>query len=124
MPRSPAKSLTSTAASPPDTSLDPPRDAEDARSWRNGAWTRLLTGLAGRPVTATQPEIDLVGADRLPVARKLWYVGSVKWSRSSLGRPGPGRAAAQGLWSALEIEQIPVYLDDAERGPAFAGRFG
>jgi hypothetical protein len=27
MPRSPAKSLTSTAASPPDTSLDPPRDA-------------------------------------------------------------------------------------------------
>ncbi len=28
MPRSPAKSLTSTAASPPGTSLDPPRDAE------------------------------------------------------------------------------------------------
>ena len=28
MPRSPAKSLTSTAASPLDTSLDPPRDAE------------------------------------------------------------------------------------------------
>ncbi len=27
MPRSPAKSLTSTAASPSDTSLDPPRDA-------------------------------------------------------------------------------------------------
>ena len=39
MPRSPAKSLTSTAASPPDTSLDPPRDAEEVRSWRNGAWT-------------------------------------------------------------------------------------
>jgi hypothetical protein len=31
MPRSPAKSLTSTAASPPDTSLDPPRDAEEVR---------------------------------------------------------------------------------------------
>ena len=29
MPRSPAKSLTSTAASPPDTSLDPPHDAEE-----------------------------------------------------------------------------------------------
>ena len=39
MPRSPAKSLTSTAASPPDTSLDPPRDAEEVRLWRNGAWT-------------------------------------------------------------------------------------
>ena len=38
MPRSPAKSLTSTAASPPDTSLDPPRDADEVRSWRNGAW--------------------------------------------------------------------------------------
>jgi len=36
MPRSPAKSLTSTAASPPDTSLDPPRDAEEVRLWRNG----------------------------------------------------------------------------------------
>jgi hypothetical protein len=32
MPRSPAKSLTSTAASPPDTNLDPPRDAEELRS--------------------------------------------------------------------------------------------
>jgi hypothetical protein len=28
---------------------------------------------------AFDPEIDLVGADRGPVARKLWYVGSVKW---------------------------------------------
>lgn len=28
---------------------------------------------------AFDPEIDLVGADRAPVARKLWYVGSVKW---------------------------------------------
>ncbi len=52
MPRSPAKSLTSMAASPPDTSLDPPRDAEEVRSWRNEAWTPLLTGLAGRSVTA------------------------------------------------------------------------
>jgi hypothetical protein len=32
MPRLPAKSLISTAASPPDTSLDPPRDAEELRS--------------------------------------------------------------------------------------------
>jgi uncharacterized protein len=28
---------------------------------------------------AFDPEIDLVGADRAPVARKLWYAGSVKW---------------------------------------------
>jgi uncharacterized protein len=28
---------------------------------------------------AFQPEIDLVGADRAPVARKIYYVGSVKW---------------------------------------------
>jgi hypothetical protein len=60
MPRSPAKSLTSTVASPPDTSLDPPCDAEEVRSWRNGAWTPLLTGLASRPVTAAQPPDQLV----------------------------------------------------------------
>ena len=30
------------AASPPDTSLDPPRDAEEVRSWRNGAWIGYL----------------------------------------------------------------------------------
>jgi hypothetical protein len=28
---------------------------------------------------AFDPEIDLIGADRAPVAGKLWYVGSVKW---------------------------------------------
>jgi AAA+ ATPase superfamily predicted ATPase len=28
---------------------------------------------------AFDPEIDLIGADRAPVARRLWYVGSVKW---------------------------------------------
>ena len=28
---------------------------------------------------AFDPEIDLIGADRAPVARKLWYAGSVKW---------------------------------------------
>jgi hypothetical protein len=28
---------------------------------------------------AFDPEIDLIGADRAPVARKLWYTGSVKW---------------------------------------------
>lgn len=28
---------------------------------------------------AFDPEIDLIGADRAPVARTLWYAGSVKW---------------------------------------------
>ena len=28
---------------------------------------------------AFDPEIDLIGADRAPVATKLWYAGSVKW---------------------------------------------
>jgi hypothetical protein len=54
MPRSPAKPLTSTAASPPDTSLDPPRDAEEVRLWAQWGLDALLTGLAGRPVTAAQ----------------------------------------------------------------------
>ena len=40
-------------------------------------------------------------------------------------RPGYRyRVPTIGLMKALEIEQIPVYLDDADRGAAFAGRFG
>jgi hypothetical protein len=37
------------------------------------------TAVGGWWNRAFDPEIDLVGADRAPVARKLWYVGSVKW---------------------------------------------
>ena len=37
------------------------------------------TAVGGWWNRAFDPEIDLVGADRTPVARKLWYVGSVKW---------------------------------------------
>lgn len=32
-------------------------------------------------------EIDLIGADRAPVARKLWYAGSVKWLNKPYGTP-------------------------------------
>jgi hypothetical protein len=40
-------------------------------------------------------------------------------------RPGYRyRVPTTGLMRALEIEQVPVYLDDADRGAAFAGRFG
>jgi uncharacterized protein len=28
---------------------------------------------------AFQPELDLVGADRAPIAREIYYAGSVKW---------------------------------------------
>ena len=34
---------------------------------------------------AFDPEIDLIGADRAPVARKLWYAGSVKWLEHPFG---------------------------------------
>ena len=37
------------------------------------------TSVGGWWNRAFDPEIDLIGADRAPVARKLWYVGSVKW---------------------------------------------
>jgi hypothetical protein len=37
------------------------------------------TAVGGWWNRAFDPEIDLVGADREPVARKLWYAGSVKW---------------------------------------------
>jgi len=35
---------------------------------------------------AFDPEIDLIGADRAPVATKLWYAGSVKWLDHPFGR--------------------------------------
>jgi hypothetical protein len=34
---------------------------------------------------AFDPEIDLIGADRGPVATKLWYAGSVKWLEHPFG---------------------------------------
>lgn len=37
------------------------------------------TAVGGWWNRAFDPEIDLVGADRAPVARHLYYVGSVKW---------------------------------------------
>ena len=46
-------------------------DAEAVGGW----WNR-----------AFDPEIDLIGADRAPVAGKLWYAGSVKWLDHPLGR--------------------------------------
>jgi uncharacterized protein len=44
------------------------------------------TAVGGWWNRAFDPEIDLVGADRGPVARKLWYAGSVKWLDHPFGR--------------------------------------
>ena len=41
------------------------------------------TAVGGWWNRAFDPEVDLIGAGRVPVARKLWYAGSVKW----LGHP-------------------------------------
>jgi hypothetical protein len=43
------------------------------------------TAVGGWWNRAFDPEIDLVGADRAPVARKLWYAGSVKWLDQTFG---------------------------------------
>jgi hypothetical protein len=56
------------------------------------------TAVGGWWNRAFDPEIDLVGADRGPVAGKIWYVGSVKWLHRPFGRPELGalqRAALQ-----------------------------
>jgi hypothetical protein len=45
------------------------------------------TAVGGWWNRAFDPEIDLIGADRAPVARKLWYAGSVKWLDRPFGAP-------------------------------------
>jgi uncharacterized protein len=49
------------------------------------AWPEA-TAVGGWWNRAFDPEIDLIGADREPVARKLWYVGSIKWLDHPFGR--------------------------------------
>ncbi len=48
---------------------------------------------------AFQPEIDLVGADRGPVAREIYYAGSVKW----LDRPFDGHDYARLQRDAIAV---------------------
>jgi uncharacterized protein len=43
------------------------------------------TAVGGWWNRAFDPEIDLIGADRAPVAGKLWYAGSVKWLEHPFG---------------------------------------
>ena len=49
------------------------------------------TAVGGWWNRAFDPKIDLIGADRGPVARKLWYAGSVKW----LDHPSGSRELAE-----------------------------
>jgi uncharacterized protein len=42
------------------------------------------------------PEVDLIGADRAPVARTLFYAGSVKWLDRPFWGSRPGRTQARG----------------------------
>ena len=44
-----------------------------------------LTAVGGWWNRAFNPEIDLIGADRAPVARTLYYAGSVKWLEQPFG---------------------------------------
>ena len=66
MPGSPAKSLTSTAASPPDTSLDPPRDAEELRS-AGGA-----RGDHRRPISCARYTGEISDDTRQAAIRLAW----------------------------------------------------
>ena len=43
------------------------------------------TAVGGWWNRAFDPQIDLIGADRAPVAKKLWYAGSVKWHDQPFG---------------------------------------
>jgi AAA+ ATPase superfamily predicted ATPase len=72
------------------------------------------------------PEIDLVGADRAPVATRIWYAGSVKWLEHPFGSrdlatlqrgapqvPGfdPGEAALIGVSRAGFADSAATNLD-------------
>lgn len=39
--------------------------------------------MAATTSSGAQPEIDIVGADRAPVATTVFYTGSIKWSAGS-----------------------------------------
>ena len=49
--------------------------------------------------TAFDPKIDLVGADRAPVAAQVYFAGAVKW----LNRPFDGRDLADLQQGAMSI---------------------
>lgn len=60
------------------------------------------TAVGGWWNRAFDPEIDLIGADRAPVARRLFYAGSIKW-----------------LEQPFDSRDLAVLLRDAARVPGF-----
>jgi len=90
MPRSPAKSLTSTAASPPDTSLDPPRDAEELRS-ASGA---QMTIGDPSPLPA-EPDCTVTGHVFAPARCGRRSRSHRGYSRSLMGRPSRSSQVSQ-----------------------------
>ena len=101
-----------------------------SRSAESLPWPEA-TAVGGWWNRAFQPEIDVVGADRAPVARSIYYAGSVKWldrpfdshdlaalQRDAIAVPGfePGRSGliavsragvADGAASALTLNWSP-----------------
>jgi hypothetical protein len=59
---------------------------------------------------ANNPEVDLVGADRAPMARKVAFVGSVKWHET---KPFDNRDAAQ-------LVRDAAYVPGAQDAPLVA----
>jgi uncharacterized protein len=92
-------------------------------SWRGRAIEPLLreslarllpaAGLPVAPVVggywtrSTDVEIDIVGADREPVARRLLFLGSIKWRERS-PFDDRDRAALQGQMTRVTDEPVPL----------------
>ena len=73
-----------------------------------GYWTRT-----------NDVEIDIVGADRQPVARELRFLGSIKWLENS-AFDDHDRAALTRHWAALTDQPIPL-IAVSRSGVATAG---
>ncbi len=72
-----------------------------------GYWTR-----------SNDVEIDLVGADRQPVAKELLFLGSVKWLENSTF-DSHDRAALQKHRAAITDEPVPLVAVSAQRDRLF-----
>lgn len=75
-----------------------------ARLLPTSEWPEAVAVGAWWPRT-NRPQIDLVGADRAPVARELHFVGSIKWRESS---PFTGSDAAELARDAIAVPGVTV----------------
>jgi hypothetical protein len=98
------------------------------------------TAVGGWWNRAFQPEIDLIGADREPIATRIYYAGSIKWlnrvfdssdlsalQRGAVAVPGfdPGASAliavSRSGVSDTVGSQVALNWDAADIVQAFAG---